>query len=276
MGILNDELESITNQYLEETEDNVELELAGFNTEGWTIDNKEMAMKVDYLLNKLEEKNAEDEEISKAQKAPLQAKIDKLEEGKAKIDEWLERSTKSRKANIESLKVHMHLYHQRLIAAEELENEKRVSEGKKPLKISKSIKLTYRDLTSKVKQPEIIKDDSLLTDWVVDNYSDTISLDELKSILKSKEKNEESQVSINELIDLISKAESSYIKREAKLSWGDYKKSLQQKSINIVELDDAGKEVIVGTELIYVDENGSRVPVQLIERGVEYDWKLNK
>lgn len=276
MGILNEDLQQITNEFLEEVEDNIEVEIAGFSTEGWTVNDKVTAMKIDYLLNKLEEKNEEDEAIAEAQKAPLQAKIDKLEEGKARIDTWLERSTKTRKADIDSLKVHLHLYHQRVVAAEELENEKRVADGKKPLKISKSIKLTYRDLTSKVQNPEIIKDDEQLAHWVVKNCSELIPTYELKDILNSKEENYHSHISITDLIELISRYESSFIKRDAKLSWGEFKKTLKQKTVNIVELDEEENEIITGTKTIYVDENGSELPVQLIERGVEYDWKLNK
>lgn len=261
MGIPDNELEQITNQYLEETEDNFEIELAEYCGEHWTIDNKEMAMKIDYVVHKLEEKIASEEAISETQKSPLQAKIDKLNEGIAKIDEWLDRSTKSYRANIENLKQHLHLYHMRVIEAEEIENEKRIAEKKKPLKISKSIKLTYRDLTSKVQQPEIKKDDTLLTAWVEENQSRPIPVSNLLNFLKSKE--EDAQLTVKEIYDFLGTYEAEHVKREPKLSWGELKKTLTEKDIN-------GK-------LFYIDESGQVVPyVELIKRGVAYDWKLLK
>lgn len=276
MGIPNEELNQITDQYLEEVDEDVEVELGEFRSEGWTIDNKEMAMKVDYLLHKLEEKIAEDELIAESQKAPLQAKIDKLEEGKTKIDEWLERSTKSAKATIESLKNHLILFHMRTVEAEEKENEKRVADGKKPLKISKSIKLTYRDLTSKAKQPEIVKDDDKVISWLEDNYSNSLKIFEIENFIKEKYENDDVYVTVAELNEFLSKMNPDFVKVEKKLAWSEYKKTLTRHMTEIKETDEKGDEVIVGTKSVYLDECGAEVPIELIEQGVEFGWKLNK
>ncbi|MCR8641420.1 hypothetical protein NV379_02010 [Paenibacillus sp. N1-5-1-14] len=277
MGILNNEVELITDKCMEEIEDDLEIELAEFQSEGWTINDKETAMRIDYVLHMLEEKIAEDEAIAKSQKEVIQAKIDKLEEDKSRYDDWLERSTKGYRNRIADLKLHLHLYHQRLIEAEELENVKRVSNGNKPLKISKSIKLTYRDLVSKQQQPEIIKNDELLKDWIVDNYSSYISYAELAALLERKEAEEVCQVSVRELEELISKNNSEYVKRDVKVNWGEFKKTLQLGTKNIKETLESGEEVVVGTKLIYCDENGVEIPnVTLIDQGVKFDWKLNK
>mgnify|MGYP001408408044 CR=1 FL=1 len=276
MGIPNNELEQITNQYLDEVEEDVSVELGEFYSDGWTIDNKEMAMKVDYVIHKMEEKIAEDEAIAESQKAPLQAKIDKLEEGKTKIDEWLERSTKSYKNTIESLKNHLILFHMRTIEAEKEENKKREAEGKKPLKISKSIKLTYRDLTSKVKQPSIIKDDNELLNWVESNYSNAINLDSLIQIVEETKNKNEEFITLNKLEELLQNAYSEFVKREKSLAWGEFKKTLTKGYKNVYETNEDGEEVIVDTKLVYYDGDGLEVPVELIEHGVEFGWKLNK
>jgi hypothetical protein len=274
MGIPDNELDQITNQYLEESEDNFEIELAEYCGDHWTIDTKEMAMKIDYVLSKLEEKIALDEAIAIVQKAPLQAKIDKLNEGIAKLDEWLERSTKGYRANIEDLKQHMHLYHMRLIEAEEIENEKRVAADKKPLKISKSIKLTYRDLTSKVQQPEIKKDDELLAAWVEEKQSTPVSVYEIAKLIEGKD--EYDQLSVKEIYDFLKSYQSEYVKRDPQLAWGELKKTLEQKEVDVISIID-DHEIVVGKRLAYFNEYGEEVPhIELTKRGVVYGWNILK
>lgn len=261
MGIPDNELQQITNQYLDEADDNIEQELAPFITEGWTINDKEMATRVDYVIHKMEEKIEEDEQIANGQKEVLQAKIDKLQEGIDKLNEWLDRSTKPYKSRIDDLKTHLHLFHQRTIEQEEETNKKRIEEGKKPLKISKSIKLPYRDLVSREQSPEITKDDAALITWIEDSYTERVPVEKVVEAIELHK--EQGHIKFTYLMDLLKPYDAEYLKRDTKLAWAELKKTLE-------EVDMKGK-------LIMVNEDGEEIPhIKLTGKPRTFDWKLNK
>ena len=116
---------------------------------GWKIDSLELAVWADEKIHEKEVKIAEVEKVADGNIATLEAKIEKLKQ-------WKEESTKKDKTDITFFKEHLHLWHMKKIEEERAENVELLAKGKKEKKLSKTIKLPYRDLTCKAQQPVIL------------------------------------------------------------------------------------------------------------------------
>ncbi|MGM1044791.1 MAG: hypothetical protein ACQEXX_01455 [Bacillota bacterium] len=176
----------------------------------WKITSLELAVWADEKLHELEVKISEVEKVADSNIDALKAKIEKLEL-------WKEEATKKEKDNTTFFKEHLHLYHQRVMEEQMLDNEKLIANDKKPKKITKTIKLPYRDLTCKSQSPSILingkepakaKDDEVFLKYV-------------------KENNPE------------------FIKTVEEVKWGDFKDTLKTTVLNgkLVYVDDAGSPI---------------------------------
>lgn len=160
----------------------------------WKITSLELATWADEKIHEKEVKIAEVEKVADKNIEALKAKIERLEQ-------WKEDATKRDKDDITFFKEHLHLWHNKKIEQEKLENEELKAKGKKEKKLSKTIKLPYRDLTSKIQQPVILingkepikaKDDELFVKYVKENNPECIKTteevkwSEYKDTLKTK------------------------------------------------------------------------------------------
>lgn len=133
------------NEIIEEQDDLYQLQ----HDPTWRITSLELAVWADEKIHERELKIAEVEKIADQNIEALKKKIEKLEQ-------WKEDATKKDRDSITFFKEHLHLWHKNLLEQEKLENEELKAKGKKEKKLSKTIKLPYRDLTSKTQQPSIL------------------------------------------------------------------------------------------------------------------------
>jgi hypothetical protein len=202
MGIPNYENE--INEILGEEEETYSLQ----QDQSWAIRDINTAVWADNLIPEKELTIAQKTKIADDQIAALEAKV-------AKFKEWKINSTKKEVSDIEFFKSHLHAFHMRQIAEEESINEALVAAGKKAKKITKTIKLPFRDLTCKAQQPEILING--------------------KEIAKAKDE----EVFVN----FVKSNNPEFIKEEVK--WGDYKKTLtlREDKGKLIYTDEAGQTV---------------------------------
>lgn len=225
------------------------------NDEYFSIKDLQTALWADGILYEKEQKIAQIKSIFNERK-------DKM---LLKLEEWLKQSLAPLEKDVEFFETHLKVYQANLIA------EERANKVKKE---SKTIKLAYRDLKVAKQQPEIIKDDEKLLEWVEKNHSENIPTDIIEKLIVEKAENEESQITVTELLNIVKQYDSTYIKRDPKLTWGELKKTLKQDRVNVTITGEDGTESVVGTRLAYFDEYGQEVPhVELVEREEEYTVK---
>ncbi|MWV44870.1 hypothetical protein GRF59_14710 [Paenibacillus sp. HJL G12] len=163
----------------------------------WKITTLELAVWADEKIHEKEVKAAEVEKVANSNIEVLKAKIEKLEQ-------WKQEATKKDKDDITFFKEHLHLWHKKTLEQEKSENEELKAKNKKEKKLSKTIKLPYRNLTSKVQSPVILingkepakaKDDELFVQYVKENNPDCIKTteevkwSEYKDLLRTTEAN---------------------------------------------------------------------------------------
>ena len=143
------------------------------NEESFRITDLKLAIWADEKAHDAEVKLQEIDTLADERIAVLQAKIDKL-------NEWREEAKRPYLSSIEFFKQHLLAYLAQTI-------REQIESGAK--KIAKSVKLPFRTLQAKSQQPEIIKDDALLTAWADANtqgfveYKPTLKWGELKKTL---------------------------------------------------------------------------------------------
>lgn len=162
---------------------------------GWKIDSLELAVWADEKIHEKEVKIAEVEKVADDNIAALEAKIEKLKQ-------WKEESTKKDKADITFFKEHLHIWHMKKIEEEKAESTELVAKGKKEKKLSKTIKLPYRDLTCKAQQPIIL----------------------INGKEPSKAKADD------EFVKFVKESTPEFIETKEEVKWGEYKVTLQTKT----------------------------------------------
>lgn len=188
---------------------------------GWKIDSLELAVWADEKIHEQEIKISEVEKVADSNIAALEAKIDKLKQ-------WKEESTKKDKADITFFKEHLHSWHMKKIEEEKSENVELLAKGKKEKKLSKTIKLPYRDLTCKAQQPVILING--------------------KEPSKAKED--------KEFIDFVKRDNPEFIETKELVKWAEYKDSLQTKKVDgkLVYVNDCGEPL----DIITLKEQGEK------------------
>lgn len=173
----------------------------------WKINSLELAVWADEKIHEKEVKIAEIEKVADNNIEALKAKIEKLQQ-------WKETASKKDKDDITFFKEHLHLYHKKVIEEEKYINEELKLKGKKEKRLSKTIKLPYRDLTCKTQQPKII----------INGKDTTSAKDDEVFVAYVKANNPEC------------------IKTVEEVKWGEYKKTLKTTATNgkMIYVDDAG------------------------------------
>ncbi|MBX4152379.1 host-nuclease inhibitor Gam family protein [Paenibacillus lautus] len=188
---------------------------------GWKIDSLELAVWADEKIHEKEVKIAEVEKVADGNIEALEAKIEKLKQ-------WKEESTKKDKTDITFFKEHLHLWHMKKIEEEKVENVELLAKGKKEKKLSKTIKLPYRDLTCKAQQPVIL----------------------INGKEPSKAKSDD------EFVKFVKESNPEFIETKEEVKWGEYKATLQTKPHDgkLVYVDQNGEPI----DFIMLKEQGEK------------------
>lgn len=179
---------------------------------GWKIDSLELAVWADEKIHEKEVRIIEVEKVADSNIAALEAKIEKLKQ-------WKEESCKKDKGDITFFKEHLHLWHMKKVEQEKDENAELLAKGKKEKKLSKTIKLPYRDLTCKAQQPVILING--------------------KEPTKAKED--------KEFVALVKKDYPEFIETKESVKWSEYKASLKTKNVDgkTMYVNDSGEPLTI-------------------------------
>jgi len=184
---------STINSYQEELTNIIDEEDVQFHHDpSWKIESLELAVWADERVHEKEIRIAEVENVADSNIEALKTKI-------AKLKLWKEEATKKDKDKISFFKEHLHLYHRKVIETEKIENEELKNKGKREKKLSKTIKLPYRDLKCSTQQPEILING--------------------KEVTKAKDE--------SEFVAFVKENSPEYIATKEEVRWAEYKKTLK-------------------------------------------------